>query len=866
MAIIDTLRNSQGIRTLGTQSDFQHSAPGRGDILLHSNGRLYCVWAATYNALVNEKRIYAAYSTDNGYTWSARFTITSGYWDDDPCCVELDESADIGVVFNRERATVPISVRLYRVAITTDCLVDSPIDAITGTQDNLKSPSIIRTATTYMLVGVPSGYSTTLTIIENAGDFTNNSWTRRYTSVLFGSSVAYISTAQLKKLANDHLVIVATFRTAINGTTKDSNLRYDVGIVFSSTNGATWSAHQQLTNYTDAPVIDMVGIKSAASASLVQLSDGTLDVMYQEHTPFQVLKSTTTPSLSVGGTNVFIQHAIYHATKNLVIFGTKGQSNVTEGGLYILALDTGALTRITAATVPAIWSLNINWLALSSDDRYLALATEEGLEVIDTNEAAIPDWTVILSLRDSTSPALYSIKIPWIEFDPDPASPHVFYFSYSNSGESKVWGGKIDLNSPGTLVDLRTISSVTPGGSAYGSTGFVGFNGEHLVSVLAGYIIATAKSDGAGLYALAQTGLYTGGFYDDINDEYLYPSSTLLYRFRDTGSAFTLSGTIDSSVAGNPRVTYPSGYNIMIPGIGALAVALNAGFYSFNDQSVLGYLVHSEFLPYLNTFLSTDRPGTVLSDKSWIIQPQANSLVFIPLTNEGRLRHGVFTYNSGTLQVATADFYDMADTARVDATDFDELATPRAAVLPDDTVALYTQKLSWLGSPRHFVPTICLMEPDARRVTARIRISNVVTRSLQSQTRIRGAQAQTVEARVRIVTAQCIKARVFIVPRVTRTLTARVSIKTWKSTIVPGTFTVLQTNQTHLVRGYFSAATGYTGKQGITARVLMQASNVSRVTGHYIVRGVPTQTSPVTFAFGSITSHHQTLTAKVRLV
>ena len=201
---------------------------------------------------------------------------------------------------------------------------------------------------------------------------------------------------------------------------------------------------------------------------------------------------------------------------------------------------------------------------------------------------------------------------------------------------------------------------------------------------------------------------------------------------------------------------------------------------------------------------NTMRPDeTVINSVGWLNLPDTDQHCRVS-TDTGRLRVGLFPYNTGTHQLTTAgvNFYDAVNQIRV-GDDWNKLHVPTVTRNSADKLIVGAVRLHFnrTSQPKSVVTGI--IEPDAQRLQMRARIQNTYTQELQMRTRITNLTTQTIDIRARIVFAQCILMRAFIVPRVTQTLQMRGCIFGRKDGQIPVTFSVRQHQAVKVRVGFF---------------------------------------------------------------
>lgn len=855
MAVINLQRNHVGVQSVINQFA-DYAAAGQGAMLHHTDGYVYCIFARNYrNATTIERRLYMTRSNDTGLIWSDAIEISSGYWDDDIAIIQLDVNdtdSDIGVVFNR--GTDVNSVVLTRVVIDKETgAANSPYDAITGSPENRKWPSILSISTGFLIcclhassVGSGRGYVYHYT---NAS-FTTNNWVET-TKTVFPANEQGMC-LDVKKLSNGHLAMVAAYRTALDGYAGISDpdgggwmsnlpagmMRCDVGAFFSDDEGSTWTAVQKLSNYTGTPTLDLVGILSVASASLEQLSDDRIVVAYQEHTASQFISPSTTLALPGGANKVGnMCDARYHTGHNMII---STGDDATYGGVFILDLTNQTVTRIYDGSTPALWTNEVVTIDLSADQNQLAVGLNDGgIIILNVSDADPANWTVVKELRETSTPALLGDSIFRVKWDGNT----VLYFSYAEQTGATNWGGRYDT-SDNTLVTLKSTYTA--------NMSIVDFvvRPTKIVAIHATIkrIESINKTTGVAQYYSATTDQNATILYDDVNDKYLGLSGSNMTRFIDTGSAFTeeanYTGTSNPSWPGlHAYSNYKSTMEVPGKGFFCFVVGLYPNYrymihwYSFASEEPSGYRVYDMQLGLGENMSHFGfQRSQSIKDNTWLSFPYNSGIVFQNLSNVGRIRYGFFEYDPDTKQLITSgiDFYDVCNVNSV-GTNMTKLQFPKFC--RDDDNRLYFYFNRWdvdHAGGNEFAPVLGIVEPDVKTITAQVRIRQVYTSTFTGKAHLRNTYTSTLTSRMRIVFAQCIKAKCRIVPRQTAILTSRAAILSGKRTTIPVTFYV-QKDMTTKVEGRFWLNAGFVRNVTIGASAHIIKTSTTRVVGHFII-------------------------------
>jgi hypothetical protein len=871
--IIDQTINNVGIQTLDFQLSPVEMISGRCDLLRHSDGCLYTVFAKNYFTNVKERRLYFSRSDDQGLTWLEPIELTSGYWDDDPAIIQLvdaDNNSSVGVVFNRaitymRNASDDQEPIMSRFVVTQAGALDSPIDPVTGSPTNRQFLGMCKKSTGHFIIAsLAQGQTTAITFHEN-DVFLNNSWTTRSVSGVFGSGTNYIYAARLRKLANGDFIIMGAVRSALDG---NSNLRCDLKAVISTDDCASVGAVQSLTTYPTAPGFRLDdGWKSVGDADVVQLSDGSISIVFQEFYPSQILATTTTPALP-SGAGLF-NSVVYHTSKNMLFAGSSYTFGSTNEGLFCIDLTGVAVTRLHTASTPAIWSNNVQRVALSADEKYLAVATDGSIDIIDTTDGTIANWT-IESLRTTTTPALRNGDIEAVFFD---GNTKLYFFYGTQCGLARCIGGIVDVTDlEAGITDIMVHTSLSSSIQSIPQYAAPFLLNGQIISPIVNALATSDAITGVAVAYYIHVNRNVPVIYDDVNDEIISVDTATLKRLSYDGGTFTVLETQNVSGTGDPLVaTYPM-TNFDFPGAGSLwynsagyASAVVATYYSFAERKTLGIILNSNenYHAMSITQDSVSRIGCVTPDKTWYVVGYSGYISAIPADNKGRLRYANFPYNTTThaLETAGVDFYDLVNQLRV-GTRFNQIVMPHIWSLEDDRIILIAQYFAPAEVGRQFGTLIGILEPESYKIKIKARIQQNPTVTLQSRARVRQTITTTISTKARLIHMGCIKIRAHIIPRGSRLLTVRAAIRNWKYSTATISFDVQQTRKSRC-RLQFSAATGYTTNQELTVRARIARMYKTRFTGHLIVPAISDNTPTVSFSAGA--SYRQTMTVKARI-
>ena len=872
MAILDIQRNQQGIQVFNFQLTSTDTINGQGDLLRHSNGSIYSIWAANYTVGVTERRLYMAWSDDQGATWSPALELTSGKWDDNPCLVQLDptsDESDIGVVCSRANSwlvdgTSIGNVYLFRFTVNLEGTITSGLDAVhtvPGESDAIQDPRYIgvhRSDTFFIITYTITQYANTLYVVKNpivSGNpqlgFTGNAWERSQVSIFAGADAAMDSVCvrPLSAANNDDVAILYTLRTDYNNSA-DSQSGYqgrhtprtNLFVRFADKNLTQFSNAQQLTNYEDPLNVCLEPNRVVAYADLVELLDGSLAVCYVESSGLRALASRTSPAIPASLT----QTVLYHATHNLLILTGSYLSSSTYG-VWIMDMTTGTLTKLTTVSTPPLYNEKPFSVALSSDDRYLAIGHDDGLSIYDTEAAAIADWTVT-ELRSTTTPALPGASPTGIEhvaFD----GPVNLYFAYQTgiSTVPRCWGGLVDVSDiSGGIINLMGDAALSTGLKGLSSYETFLIRGDKLITCYSGRILVTDKLTGAGLYSTSLGCAFAS--YDDVNDLYVCSCTVTgisLRVVRDTGSAFE---QITSFYLADTGVITPAPYSspTVIPGAGLLWHRSGYGnsstplWYSFAAQKPCGP-VHTSKQTYQDDYLNVERTEATFAGNWMLVSTSDNSFALIDMANSGRLRWGLATYNKAGKQLESTniDFYDAVNQARLGTMG---KQVKRFRMINDglDTLVFIGQFRGLNNPGRQFGNFIAYLEPDTRKVFTKARILATYVTSLQSRTCIRNTVTRTLTVGARITTMHCLLAKARIVTTTGQGMFARAAIRNRKVTLVPATFNVSNSRMSRAIRLHFTVQNGYTRTALLGLGAYIAPVKQAVVTGHFLVAMRPT--------------------------
>lgn len=852
-------------------------------MVYHTNGTVYAIFARNYNNAVIERRLYLSSSTDNGVTWSAEVQLTTGGFDDEPTAIQLDtgdNNSDIGVVYISALTPVtntsPVKV-LRRFTVDTSGAVLTPLDSLSVAGD-YQSPCLVKTAAGFSVFLRDSQLSPTIRVTTNTV-FVNNSWTAAAqvgNANFLGASTNQIFDLSVTRMANGHLCLMACARTALDGAGTTTNfgpnvpagtVRCDLFSVFSNDDGGTWGTPQNLTNYTGTPGLDMVGISTAISGYGIGLSDGSVAVAFQEGIASQVIHSAT--SLAMPSNPGFLQTAVYHATHNMLIICCNSAFG-GDGGILIYDLTNQTRTRLYTSSTPPLWVNTCQDLALSYDDKYLAVASDGSLDILNTTDPDPANWTIV-GIRTTSTPATLSNNMLLAKFEP---SSYTLYVAYgSNPASANVWGFKIDASN--TLAGITNLKYAQSGFSA--AIDFFPRSNGSIVVTYSNFVDSVSKTTGLLLYSTQFTGYsFIATIYDDASGAFLvgasHASGTAYWKVTDSGSAFSFGTgfyTPASSTDSDPAIQgVAAQLQQSVPGVGAIVVSEGDGgytkrdFYSYLDGTFYG-CAHNQTWSYVNEYLANNsgrRYPDAMKNTTWLCQLGTNVVGLNHIRKRGRIRWTIFPYVAGAKQLTTAgvDFYDMLNTLRLDATS--PLSIRRFGLTRDASDQIY----SFLGrydlhrSTQMLAALNGTIEPDAYKLLVRARIQNTYTQTLTARARIQVTYTQTLDSRARIVFAQCLKMQARIVPISTESLQMRAMILNGKRETLQIDYDVAGPKSAKL-RVTFSAQTGYNTKQSMSMAARIAPVYRTRFTGYFLVSG---QQAVTGITFSNVVHYQQTLASR----
>jgi hypothetical protein len=879
MSVIDLQRNHTGVQSVITQFA-NYAAAGQGAMLYHTDGYVYCVFAQNYmNAATNERRLYMTRSNDNGLTWGNAITLTTGNFDDKPAIIQLDTTdpaSNIGIVFMRD-------VTMVRVLVDKDDgSAQTPFDVVTNSSSVTATwIGVVKTSTGYLIAAMMNTSITTPTIkmLTNTS-FTTNNWALA-SKTIFPTNQQPMSLS-IKRLSNGHLALIGAYRTSLNGATTTSQtqnlpnamVRCDVGVSFSADDGKTWTAIQPLSSYTGTLAVDLIGIKSVASADLEQLSDGTIVVAYQEHTAPQYIGTSTSP-LAFPATIGKVQQAVYHSGHNMLIACS---DNVTNGGVWVFDLTAQTRTRIwaNAGSAPPIWTNDAYQVQLSPDQTKLAVGLATGgIAIIDVTDADPANWTIVKELRTTSTPSILSNSIYRVLWGDD----DTLYWTYT----AQVGSGK---RGQFYIISSNTVATLTSSFSGnLTDIEFIIANGAIYT-----YCPGASNTDSIEKFNLAGTSLYVGTTgdagnfsirritYNNVNSEIITWSFNAigvgrLCRVNDSGSALSIIASYTQT--SNPAIGEPGSSTerlVTIPGKGVFIPDKNdqLNWYSFHSNQIGQFRSKYDYLSLgenadgmwgLTFGIGYGSTIEVSSNNCWLALPGTNQITLQSLDNVGRIRYGYFSYDSVNKQLVTAgvDFYDVGNSIHL--TDLTHLQFPKFCRDADDRLYFYFNRWNPDQNGNELAPVIGVVEPDTKKLFMLARIRNIYTKTLTSKSRIRNIYTRIVTAQSRLSIVHCIKAKCHIVARNTWSLTAKSAIQNRKTLTIPMTYSVQGTN-TARMRLTFYVNTGYNRVTTFTSGAHIIKLSRVRMTGHFTIPAVGLSNA---FIFSTAASRLQQISARAKI-
>jgi hypothetical protein len=860
-SILDNLRDNRGIRILDTQLNSTSAMAGAYDILYHTNGYIYVAFARNNLAYpaVGDRQIWMARSTDGGTNFETPVKISedNDKWHDNPAILQIDPAdtgSPIGLVFTQavdwqDRLTAANERGYpYRVLVDVDLTLLSSIDILTNATYNNSGLTVVRGLNSFQVYCLVAGSADYIRLYENvinlgntADGFLNNAWTTRTISNFAGTGQT-IKSIKVRPLSSGHLALVGAIQRSVVGLQP----LCDLGATFSSDDGLNWSAFQYLTNYTGTPAVDLVGIDQCVDVDVTEVAANQLAIVYQEGTPSQELKSTSSPSLTLS--NVF--GVVHHSSKNVLFIAD-------INGIYVFDLATSTtIFHFTTSSTPPLWYEKVYaGVTLSPDGKYLATGsiiddTNPGaLDVWDISDATPANWTVVASLRTTTTPAIKGTSITWCKF----ISNTEIAYTHAGGTSAGVIGGILDVTDLGSgITDILAPNNIVS--TTFYAQPHVDTDNDAIYICASNYLWRSKISDGTVQYSYnyGSTMAWLSVYHDPINDELVLPYSTRLFRFTDTGAAFTLLETISGTT--DPRVpeTIENQSTFEPIGTGGLLLSTNQKgsiWYDFHSRKITGAQTDAPNIDVLgyDPFIEYTQRATTIKNTEWLAYAHNTGLHMQRISQTGKLRWGIFTYTPATKVIddTSDDFHLLCDTAWVSANDALHLVKPKISTAPLENVVLTAIRYYPQSSGIQLITGV--MNRERLTIGMKATIAKVITKTFTSRARIRLNPTRTVSMKAGMVFAQCLKVMAYIMPKQVQTFQMKASMLNFKSTSFTGLFSVSYPGKQRALRLQFTANTGYTGLQTTTSKARIVKVGKKRFTSHFLVMGNPNTTGAITF-------------------
>src|SRR5690606_31170422 len=228
------------------------------------------------------------------------------------------------------------------------------------------------------------------------------------------------------------------------------------------------------------------------------------------------------------------------------------------------------------------------------------------------------------------------------------------FFTYDGISGS-VYGGIIDASAPSTITSLNFPAGMPSTGIIPG----LAIAGSKLYSAYASYVFATNKTTGAGLYYTDIAGLSVFPtfrkplHYIPSTGEFIVFGTNTIYRVTDGGSSFsqvgsTITTATNPATFGNAATWsgFSSG-NIIVNGNNTTPFGIYSG------PSNVWYptaVCPTDYIFGFQMFAGERQISEItINSKKWFMDPapvEINRVAF----NTGRLRYGIYAYNTGTHQ------------------------------------------------------------------------------------------------------------------------------------------------------------------------------------------------------------------------
>lgn len=630
-----------------------HSA----DILAHSDGSLYCVWAEYLQDAGTSNQhtlsLFFSKSNDSGGTWSSPVVIykpaSGNSWVLHPSLSELS-SGDIAVVFNWNNFQTN-NVSIVRMAIDTDGAEVTAASLVGSTSNGSGRPILVQLTSSFVIYTTyfaAMAGKTTLTVFT-ASDFTDTSWTPSNSNNWIGSG-NYLTDLYVRKLSDGNLLAVYTYIDSVNGSTSGIGLacyRTNVGYRISTDEGSTWSAHTALTTLNGSPgPIPLLGPKEIKA---YQVPGGDIEIVFTHSPHFTVFGSATTPAIA---TSSALTRLIKRDSLLLAVHTGSGDNP----GVYVFDFSSGSVFTITTSQIPTLHNSFTDY-AVNSDNTRLVLASSSGLQVIDCSDPNPAHWTLLSTLTTSSLGSLRNNSIARVAFQP---SSNALWFTYGATTVSNVFGGIIaDIDSP----SVTDISASGAGSVAGGSISLVG-----TYAVVANSSTRAYFFDHDGTYrghSTAPAGTINGIVFGTDGNWYMGTSSN---GFKCAYDGTTITTTVYSStstpvalpttVFGGSPSTFPVQIGAEIAFIPTQAVAGMAVLKpSDSSQSMHGIVTNMDLsFPWNAT---TTRHAIYDNVEDCLYYTAlAGSVGRIP-NKRGRIKRARFPYSAGVLSTGGINFFDI---------------------------------------------------------------------------------------------------------------------------------------------------------------------------------------------------------------
>jgi hypothetical protein len=876
MSIINGLNNHVGVQNLDAQLDTFRGYQSH-DIVRHPNGNLYAVWAQGAVNGIDQILIYSSMSVDNGLTWATPTQITSGNtWDTYPCIIVINTTSttsDLGVMFVRNPNTsTSLTNALYRLTLShVDASLSSSVDEVgsgssfsTGFPVGVALWNLDNSGGSWAFCTRNPG-SISISPTKNTSGFTLNDWvgasSQSITST--GNEMLYL---RIKILANGDLCAVACCRTGLNGSVSGTSwtgiIRQDVFVAFSS-NGTTWVNPTNLTGYSGTAAFTESGFTTAYHPDVVQLSDGSLTIVYQESLAQMLVASGTTPAESGSAFNNIFR---YNSTNGQFYYF---QLNTQ---LSVLDLPNQNVNHLNSSTTPNTWSNNLDNVAISSDNQYLAIGTSDGgISIYDTTaDFPVSGWTTY-QFRTGSAQALLSNDVNNLYWLP---GTHKLLIATATLNGLQL----LDMTTPAS----PTISTVAPSGASgpwlAGPT-----NAGSLILEDANFMYAIDSTSMSFKYKIALTGSSPGTttgrqiFIDDINNEILYlgtnTNPTTLSIYNEIGGVFNLNRSYNTTsspnIPKNASMQKVGTSCVYIYGEGNASNDTSIHLYSFVARSPIGMISMTGDFTYGDWTLGTSQyPMKTFNfgGSNWYCMNRTVAAPIIaPCDTAGRLRVANYPYNGTTHAVNTSgvNIYDAVNSAKI-GTQFNRLRIPHITASVDDTIVMLTKYFDPFNTTSDpLVMYIARIAPSSAQFKCKARIKVDEVNQLQCKARISVHNNRTFTCRAHISHSSQLAMRANIIPRTNKTMTCKANIRGMKSVTLDCTFLASPETAAILLVQYVAGSASYT-PQGLSmgARIVKQQQAIMTAT----YSGAAVKTPSMTSSFTSILGGRLTFNAKARIV